>query len=139
MEATPPFVSIHLLLPDGRSVLQRRTQDAPFGAGLLGLFGGGVEYGETPDQGILREVTEETSLKPGEIGIEFVAEFALPASSEFPQGRHFHLFKGRVASLEFAVYEGVRAEAYYRGELASRDDLVSSAHHLFQVIPELLE
>jgi 8-oxo-dGTP pyrophosphatase MutT (NUDIX family) len=139
MEAIPQFASIHLVLPDGRAVLQRRTPDARFGAGLLGTFGGGVEVGETSRQCIEREVGEETSLELSDIGIEFAADFVMPPSDAFPQGRHFHLFRGRVENLGFAVYEGVGAEAYAMDELASREDLVSSARHLFQVMPALLD
>jgi 8-oxo-dGTP pyrophosphatase MutT (NUDIX family) len=129
----------YLILPDRRAVLQRRTPDARFGAGLLGTFGGGVEDGETPRDCIERELREETSLELSGVGIEFVAVFVMPANKDFPHGRHFHLFKGRVGGLDFAVYEGTGAEAYTMDELGSREDLVSSARHLFQVIPELLE
>lgn len=139
METIPQFASIHLALPDGRAILQRRTPGARYGGGLLGTFGGGVEDGETPRECIEREVGEETSLDLSDIGIEFVADFVMPASDAFPQGRHFHLFRGRVKNLEFAVYEGVGAEAYTVDELASREDLVSSARHLFQVMPALLD
>lgn len=139
MKTTPQFASIHLALPDGRAVLQRRTPDARFGAGLLGTFGGGVEDGETPRECIERELGEETSLELSDVDIEFVANFIMPANRDFPQGRQFYLFRGRVGNLEFSVYEGTGAEAYTMNELASREDLVSSARHLFQVMPQLLE
>jgi ADP-ribose pyrophosphatase YjhB (NUDIX family) len=106
---------------------------------LLGTFGGGLEDGETPRVCIERELGEETSLELSDIDIEFVADFVMPPSNAFPQGRHFHLFRGRVANLEFEVREGVGAEAYAMDELASREDLVSSARYIFQVAPELLE
>lgn len=139
MKTIPEFASIHLELPDGRAVLQRRTTDAPFGPGCLGTFGGGVQEGETPRECIEREVGEETSLHVSDMDIKFVADFAMPPSDAFPQGRCFHLFKGKVTNLEFTVYEGSGAEAYTIDELGSREDLVSSACHLFQIAPELLQ
>lgn len=139
MLPTLGFAIIHLTLPDGRLVLQRRTKDAPFGAGLLGEFGGGIEGDETPQECIERELEEETSLKANEVAVQFVTDFEVPASEAFPKDRHFYLFKGKIGSLKFSVYEGVRAEAYSLEELTSRDDLVSSAHYLFQVRPALLK
>ena len=44
--------------------LQKRTMDAPRAPGFFGLFGGGVEQGETPEQAFLREVEEELSYRP---------------------------------------------------------------------------
>ena len=52
------FTLILFKLPDGRVILQRRTKDAPYGAGLLGIFGGWVESNETPWECLLREIEE---------------------------------------------------------------------------------
>lgn len=41
-------------LPDGKLVFQRRTKDALYGAGLLGIFGGWVEDDETVDKCLIR-------------------------------------------------------------------------------------
>lgn len=44
--------------------LQKRTEDAPWFAGYFGFFGGGREGNETPEQTLLREITEELNFTP---------------------------------------------------------------------------
>lgn len=44
--------------------LQRRTQDAHIKPGHLGFFGGGIEDGESVEQGMLREIKEELKFLP---------------------------------------------------------------------------
>lgn len=39
--------------------LQKRTEDAPTNPGCFGLFGGGIEQGESPEMALVREVREE--------------------------------------------------------------------------------
>jgi 8-oxo-dGTP pyrophosphatase MutT (NUDIX family) len=53
--------------PEGRVLLQLRDNrpDVAFG-GYWGLFGGRIEAGETPWQGLLRELEEELSFTPPE-------------------------------------------------------------------------
>jgi 8-oxo-dGTP diphosphatase len=50
-----------LILYDGhgRILLQHRTADAPSFPDYWGLFGGGIEDGETPEQAVKREILEE--------------------------------------------------------------------------------
>ncbi len=47
-----------------RVFLQKRTEDAPTSPGLFGLFGGGIDAGETPEQAFLRETKEELNYHP---------------------------------------------------------------------------
>lgn len=44
--------------------LQKRDTSARSNRGLFGLFGGGLENEETPQEGLLREITEELSYAP---------------------------------------------------------------------------
>lgn len=120
------FAIVALTLPDGRLALQRRTQDAPYAPGKLGLFGGWVEDGETPDECIKREVEEETSLKVSNLAFVAAGQFTLPASSAFPKDRRYFLYKAAIENADFDVYEGDGAEIYTLEEAKQRDDLTPS-------------
>jgi 8-oxo-dGTP pyrophosphatase MutT (NUDIX family) len=48
-----------ILYKDGKMLLQHRSDDAPRNPGLWGLFGGGIEEGETPIEAVRRETMEE--------------------------------------------------------------------------------
>ena len=124
----PQFAIIFLRLPDGRFVLQRRTNDASYGPGKIGLFGGWVEKGETSYECMLRELAEETSLEVAALDIEFVTEFSIPAGEDFARERHFSLYAADISDMDFTVYEGTRAEAYTLQELGERSDLIVSAY-----------
>ena len=134
MDTIQKFTLILFKLPDGRVVLQRRTKDAPYGAGLLGIFGGWVEEGETVDECLIREVKEETSLNTDDLGIKSITDFVIPASKDFDKDRHFYLYEGSVDNLDFEVYEGDGAEAFTLSELIERNDLTASARYTFEHI-----
>lgn len=129
MATTQKFTSILFKLPDGRIVLQRRTKDVPYGAGMLGIFGGWVEEGETVRECLIREIKEETSLDVDTLNIISLADFVLPASKDFGKDRHFYLYECNVDSLDFAVYEGDGAEAFTLSEISERSDLIAPAKH----------
>ncbi len=44
--------------------LQKRDANAPRGAGMFGVFGGGVDEGESIEAGLYREVAEELRYRP---------------------------------------------------------------------------
>ena len=57
-------VSIGFIRRDGTYLMQRRPNSKTVGAaGLIGLFGGTIEQGETPIEAVCRELGEETSLE----------------------------------------------------------------------------
>lgn len=118
------------VLPDGRFVLQRRTEDAPYAAGLLGQFGGHVEPGETVAECVRRELREETSLDVDDLEITEVADFTIPAGPDYPKDRHFYLTAAPIPDMNFSVFEGDRAEAYTLDELRARHDLNLAARHV---------
>jgi len=130
------FTIILFKLPDGKVILQRRTQDAPYAPGRLGIFGGWVEKGETVQECLVREIKEETSLDTEKLNIKEIDDFIIPKSVDFPDDRHFYLFSGEVSDANFEVYEGDGAEVYELSELATRSDLTGSAAYVFrEVIP----
>lgn len=134
MNKLKEFTIILLELPDGKIALQRRTKDAPYGPGLLGIFGGGVEEGETGDECLRRELVEETSLKLSDLNIETLESFTLLASNDFPFDRKFYFYKTKINDMNFEVYEGDRAEAYSIEEIKKMTDLTGSAQHVFDNI-----
>ncbi|HBO65014.1 TPA: hypothetical protein DD425_03585 [Candidatus Saccharibacteria bacterium] len=134
MDTIQKFTLILFKLPDGRVVLQRRTKDAPYGAGLLGIFGGWVEEGETTDECLIREIKEETSLNTDDLDIKSITDFVIPASEDFDKDRHFYLYEGDIDSLGFEVYEGDGAEVFTLFELNERNDLTASAKYTFDHI-----
>lgn len=136
MDTIQKFTIILFKLPDGKLVLQRRTKDAPYGAGLLGIFGGWVEKGETVDECLIREIKEETSLDTDHLDIKSITDFVIPASEDFDKDRHFYLYVGNVDSLDFEVYEGDGAEAFTLSELHKRNDLTASAKYTLDNVIE---
>ncbi len=44
--------------------LQKRSADAPRGAGKFGVFGGGIDDGESFEAGLYREINEELHYRP---------------------------------------------------------------------------
>ena len=58
---TRNIAAIILYSGDGKVLFQHRTDDAPYFPGYWGLFGGGIEKGETPEEAIRREIIEELS------------------------------------------------------------------------------
>lgn len=134
MDTIQKFTIILFKLPDGKLVLQRRTKDAPYGAGLLGIFGGWVEEGETVDECLIREIKEETSLNTDDLNIKSMTDFVICASEDFDKDRHFYLYKANINSLDFEVFEGDGAEAFTLAELNERSDLTASARYTFDHI-----
>jgi 8-oxo-dGTP pyrophosphatase MutT (NUDIX family) len=114
---------ILFVLPDGKLVLQRRSKDASRAPGKLGFFGGHVDKGESSMEGLLREIAEETSLDPKGLKIDLIHNFILPVTQNYPRDRRFYVYKAPIQDLNFAVYEGDRAEAYTRATLRERRDL----------------
>lgn len=81
--------------------VQRRSKDAKRNPGVFGMFGGGIEAGETPEQGLHREILEELNIdlkKPeyrdalvplgtfdyaDHVGKVRAHEYALPVTADF--------------------------------------------------------
>lgn len=133
------FVPIMLTLPDGRLVLQRRDGNPDYEKHKLGMFGGGMEPGETPEECMKRELfDEETSLTPDDVtDLRVVKEYTIPASDEFPKDRRFTLYEAVVLHMDFDVYEGAGAEAHSLDDLKTRDDLMATTTYLLRNILEL--
>jgi len=134
MDPVQKFTIIIFKLPDGNLVLQRRSDDAPYGAGLLGIFGGWVEENETPEQCLVRELREETSLNTDKLPVTFLVDFIIPAGEDYVDDRHFYLFEAPLENLDFKVYEGKHAESHSLEDIKQRTDLTGSADFVFKYI-----
>lgn len=64
-----------LCVEDGRILLCRLAPGAWTGVGQWTLPGGGLDFGESPDQGALRELREETGLTGTILGLAEVADW----------------------------------------------------------------
>jgi 8-oxo-dGTP pyrophosphatase MutT (NUDIX family) len=120
--------SVLLTLPDGKVVFQRRTKDAPRAPGLLGLFGGEMEQGESHAATAKRELAEETSLPVDSLKLEYIGIVDV----EIPEGGgqtvfRTYLYAAQIPIMEFEVFEGERAEAYTLKQLQSKRDLTRTA------------
>lgn len=127
-------VAVTLLqLPDGRYVFQRRTKDAPVNAGLLGFFGGHIEIGEKPEEAVVRELNEETSLDV--LILEFipVGSFVVDREGEDVE---YHLYRVEIENMDFDVFEGEKAEPHQLGEVKDRADLTSSVKFVVEKLVE---
>ncbi|MEV6343448.1 NUDIX domain-containing protein [Actinoplanes sp. NPDC051851] len=71
--------------PEGRVLLARISEGYP-GGGHWHLPGGGTDFGETPEEGLAREVYEETSQRGRIDGLLFVGHHYNPAAVG-PEGR----------------------------------------------------
>lgn len=73
MTDTPPLAVSAAIVKEGRFLLVKRAR-AP-AAGLFAFPGGRVEPGETPEEAVRRELTEETGVEAGTL--RFLRELAI--------------------------------------------------------------
>lgn len=82
-------IAVAVLEREGRWLLQLRDDiEGIVFPGTWGLFGGHLDPGETPEQGVRRELIEEISWQAGELNHWF--------SHTDPQ-RVLHVFRGRLS------------------------------------------
>lgn len=128
---------IWLVLPNGKVVLQRRDKKTNISPGLLGLFGGHVEDGETPEEALNRELSEETSLDVPSLNISKVASVELPHPNDPATMRTLYIYRAAIDSDDFDVFEGEGSETYSITELKVRQDLASSVVYIVSHLEDL--
>jgi 8-oxo-dGTP pyrophosphatase MutT (NUDIX family) len=124
-ELRPDHAAVALLvLEDGRYLMQQRDQKPGiFYPGHWGLFGGGIEPGETAEGALRRELHEELGLEE-----PIVASWFTNITLDFtpcgngPVERHFYEVRLRTAQMERLVLgEGRAMRAFEGRELLTRE------------------
>ncbi len=128
---------IWLVLPNGNVVLQRRDEKTDVSPGLLSLFGGHVEAGETPEEAMYRELSEETSLDVPSLSISSAGSAELPHPNDPAMTRTMYFYKAAIDSDDFDVFEGEGSETYSITELKGRQDLGSSVVYAINHLKDL--
>lgn len=101
-----PTIIASVILVDraGRLLLQLRDEHAPNHPNVWGLPGGHAEPGETPVEAAVRELWEETRLRPdGELNL--FARWELPATAVAPK-REIYCFYGATSASQDDVVVG---------------------------------
>jgi 8-oxo-dGTP pyrophosphatase MutT (NUDIX family) len=129
------FMEYALILPTLRQTeliaFQRRDDKAPTEPNLLGLFGGGIEAGETPPVAALREINEETSLGVAAQELRFCFDADMPTERGMARA---YLFMVGIMHTDFEVYEGSGFEMHSRVAALKRADLSPGAGVLLRML-----
>ena len=95
------YAAVMLLDRKGLVMLQQKTLDAPHHAGMWGMFGGGIEEGETALSAAVREIKEELEIELAPETLLHVGDFAFPDAeitvfrAEVPVDSALPLHEGR--------------------------------------------
>jgi 8-oxo-dGTP pyrophosphatase MutT (NUDIX family) len=112
--------------------LQKRSDNAPRMPGVFGMFGGGFEPGETPEQALYREIMEELVYVP-----QHPVYF-----SRYEHGKAIlHLFVEEVASdfeSKVEVKEGDFGKFFSASEVVSMEKIAPMARIAVPQIVEVL-
>ncbi|MBP9749564.1 MAG: leucine--tRNA ligase [Candidatus Pacebacteria bacterium] len=104
----------------GTYLFERKTDDAPYNAGLLTLFGGMAEAGETAEACLVRELQEELELDI----TSHTAHYLGCVESDRSSGRYNTVYLiDRVARDALVQHEGDTIEEYTVEEVRSRKDV----------------
>ncbi|MBL0748071.1 NUDIX domain-containing protein [Nocardioides baculatus] len=97
------FVQVTLVDPRGRVLMQERDEHAPVWPEMWCFPGGGVDEGETPVDGAVRELAEETGVHLTAEDLSDLGRFELVTE----RGTfHFHAFVARTTETEVECHEG---------------------------------
>jgi len=110
MNIPQSIVRIFLMLPNGQIGAQLRDNIPGIASpGMLSTFGGGVDFGESPQQAALREMEEETCLTTNYYKMEFITTFTHQMTQKDRKIlQNNHLFLARVSdSDKIEIKEGV--------------------------------
>jgi 8-oxo-dGTP pyrophosphatase MutT (NUDIX family) len=118
-------VAALIVLEDGRYLMQLRDQKPGiFYPGHWGLFGGGMDPGETVEQALARELEEELGLK-GASG-RYVTEFAFVFGRFGRVNRYYYEVRIDDAALGgLVIHEGREMRAFAAPEILTQPRVVA--------------
>lgn len=102
---------------------QRRDANAPTDPNVLALFGGKLEGKETPLEGAVREINEETSLALTHQDLAFIASVQVPSPLAGAGTETAHIYSATIPATPFEVYEGDGFETYTIDQFLARSDV----------------
>ena len=95
-------------------------------SGMWELLGGGLDHGETTQQGLVREVHEETGLTVHSIALQpsFYTTFPVPKKGYYAANV---IFEAQIDSLDFTPSDECTELKYFSpAEIIERDDMFQS-------------
>ena len=119
------FVQVTLVDPRGRVLMQERDEHAPAWPDMWCFPGGGLEEGESPVAGAVRELAEETGVVVAPEDLTDLGRFALVTAERGTL--HFHAFVARttLSGRDVRCFEG-RQMVFVDPERLPDVDLVAS-------------
>ncbi|NVP17328.1 NUDIX hydrolase [Candidatus Gracilibacteria bacterium] len=96
------------------------------------FFGGGIEPGETPEEGFLREAKEELGLDMRDFDYKYIGDYTFEFSDRIIY-RSIFLIKTDLKETDFTVYEGAGAK-YFNLEDAKKLKFPNSVDETIEII-----
>jgi len=104
--------------------------------GMWELLGGGLDHGENPQEGLQREVFEETGLKVHSIALQPSFYLTFPVTERKYYAANV-LFKAQIDSLDFTPSdECIDLQYFSPEEILQRDDMFQNVQMLAKLILE---
>jgi len=100
-------VAVLVLFKGNKILLQKRAKDAKRFPGTWGLFGGGVEDGESTESALRREIKEELGLDLETVSLADKCDYVLPEKGESGQ---IFVFYSKYENQKLCLNEGDRME-----------------------------
>lgn len=128
-------VSICLIEQNGAYILQRRKAEPTKGAsGLIGAFGGKIEFGESPVEAICRELSEETSLRPSTENFDFIGHVDVISDRDLKRVQIIaNVFKITIPdAVTIVAIEGELVRMVHNEALENRSELTPATRAVFE-------
>ncbi|MDD2907453.1 MAG: NUDIX hydrolase [Candidatus Gracilibacteria bacterium] len=100
------------------------------------FFGGGVEPGETPKEGFLREAKEELGLNMEDFDYKYIGDYIFEFSDRIVH-RSIFLIKTDLKETDFIVYEGAGAK-YFDLDDAKKLKFASPVDETIEIIKKYM-